>query len=304
MPLPVSVFNVFSICLNDLEDELRIHGVHGIVIDLIQLFVLIYADDIILMATTASDLQKALDILENYCIRWKLTVNVIKTKIVIFRKGGRLPLNIKFTYTGVEIEIVNKYSYLGVLFTSGGLCFKTQKTLAGQALKAIFTLNKYLYKFTSFKVSHVLDLFDRLIAPILNYSSEVWGFHKSHDVETVHLHFCKKLLGVKQSTQNDFVYGELGRKDFQSRLYINIIKYWLKVITSDNSKLIKSVYNIMLNDSKTHPHTENWASSVKSLLSRLGFFEVWLAQGVGNSVGFLNIFKTRVKDIFIQDWHS
>ena len=60
----------------------------------------------------------------------------------------------------------------------------------------------------------------------------------------------------------------------------------------------------MLNDSETHPHKENWASSVKSLLSRLGFFEVWLAQGIGNSGGFLNIFKTRVKDIFIQDLHS
>ena len=60
---------LFSMCLNDLENKLRINGVHGIVIDLIQLFVLLYADDIILMTTTASDLQKALDILENYCIR-------------------------------------------------------------------------------------------------------------------------------------------------------------------------------------------------------------------------------------------
>ena len=118
---------------------------HSIVIDLIKLSVLLYADNIILMATTASDLQKAPDVLENYCIRWKLTVNVIKTKIVIFRKGGRLPLNIKFTYKGVEIESVIKCSYLGVVFTSSGSCFKTQKTLAGQALKAIFRLNEYLY---------------------------------------------------------------------------------------------------------------------------------------------------------------
>ena len=51
-------------CLNDLEDELRINGVYGIVIDLIQLCVLLYAGDIILTATTASDLQKAADILE------------------------------------------------------------------------------------------------------------------------------------------------------------------------------------------------------------------------------------------------
>ena len=80
--------------------------------------------------------------------------------------------------------------------------------MAGQELNAIITLNKYLYKFKSLKVSNALELFDRLIAPILNYSSEVWGFHKSHDVETVHLPFCKQLLDVKQFTQNDFVYGE------------------------------------------------------------------------------------------------
>ena len=102
---------------------------------------------------------------------------------------------------------------------------KTQNTLAGQALKAIFTLNKYLIKFSSLKVSHVLDLFYRLIAPILNYSSEVWGFQKSKDIEVVHLHFCKKLMGINRTTQNDFIYGELGITDLQSRRFTNIIKY-------------------------------------------------------------------------------
>ena len=62
---------------------------------------------------------------------------------------------------------------------------------------------------------------------------------------------------------------------FQSRRYINIIKYWFKIlVTSDDNKLIKSVYNSLLNDIETHPHKENWASSVKSLLSRLGFLKV------------------------------
>ena len=74
----------------------------------------------------------------------------------------------------------------------------------------------------------ILELFDKLVSPILNFGSEVWGFYKSSSIETVHLQFCKKILGVKQSTQNDFVYGELGRIDFQARRYITIIKYWFK----------------------------------------------------------------------------
>ena len=36
--------------------------------------------------------------------------------------------------------------------------------------------------------SHALDLFDKLITPILNYGNEVWGFHKAPVIESVHLH--------------------------------------------------------------------------------------------------------------------
>ena len=32
--------------------------------------------------------------------------------------------------------------------------------------------------------------------------------------------------------------------------------------------------------------------------------EVWISQGVVSLNNFLNVFKVRVKDIFMQDWHS
>ena len=42
--------------------------------------------------------------------------------------------------------------------------------------KAMFKMNKHIYKVTELSVSHAMDLFDKLITPILNYASEVWGF--------------------------------------------------------------------------------------------------------------------------------
>ena len=68
---------------------------------------------------------------------------------------------------------------------------------------------------------------------------------------------------MKQSTQNDFVYGELGRIDYQSRRYIIIIKYWLKIINSEEIKYIKQIYNTMLNDLTLQPSKQNWASCVR-----------------------------------------
>ena len=50
-----------------------------------------------------------------------------------------------------------------------------------------------------------------MILPILNYASEIWGFHPAPDIERVHLKFLKQILKVKSQTPSAAVYGELGR---------------------------------------------------------------------------------------------
>ena len=97
---------------------------------------------------------------------------------MVFRKGGRLPQNLVFYYNNNPIEIVNKFSYLGIVFTASGSFSEAQKCLAGQGSKGIFSMNKYLHKFTEIPVSHKLDLFRKLVLLIFNYGSEIWGFIK------------------------------------------------------------------------------------------------------------------------------
>ena len=53
---------------------------------------------------------------------------------MVFRKGGRLKDSISFYYEGVGLEIVYKFVYLGVTFTTRGSFYETQKCLAGKAL--------------------------------------------------------------------------------------------------------------------------------------------------------------------------
>jgi hypothetical protein len=40
----------------------------------------------------------------------------------------------------------------------------------------------------------LLDLFDKMIKPILLYGCEVWGFSNNDILEKIHLNFCKILL--------------------------------------------------------------------------------------------------------------
>ena len=114
------------------------NGIDGIDIGMLKLYLLLYANNIVIFSMSSEGLQKGLDVLCDYCQRWKSTVNTDKTKVMIFRKGGNLPRNLSFSYQGSNIEIVNKFVYFGITFSTGGSFNETHKTLSGQALKAIF----------------------------------------------------------------------------------------------------------------------------------------------------------------------
>ena len=77
------------------------------------------------------------------------------------------------------------------------------------------------------------------------------GFIQGILVERMHLKFCKQLLGVKQTTQNDFIYGELGRYPLIVHRQYRIIKFGLKQINGDMVLF---------------PNKNNWAIRVKYVL--------------------------------------
>lgn len=59
---------------------------------------LLFADDMVVLADTAEDLQNSLDRLYDYCNTWGLSVNTDKSKIVVFRKRGSVQNHKKRTY--------------------------------------------------------------------------------------------------------------------------------------------------------------------------------------------------------------
>jgi hypothetical protein len=47
------------------------------------------------------------------------------------------------------------------------------------------------------KIKCQLDLFDKMVKPILLYRCEVWDFGDNDIIERAHLIFCKLLLNLK-----------------------------------------------------------------------------------------------------------
>jgi hypothetical protein len=75
------------------------HGVQFLP-GLIELFILLFADDIALLSDTALGLQNQINIMNETCKRLYLNVNIDKTKVMVFRKGGYLGRNEKWFLNG------------------------------------------------------------------------------------------------------------------------------------------------------------------------------------------------------------
>jgi hypothetical protein len=80
---------LFSLFINDLEKEMLKSGCESILLQNLNLFLLLYADDTVIFSESVEGLQKMLDTLKSYSEHWKLEVNVSKTKMVVFRNGGK-----------------------------------------------------------------------------------------------------------------------------------------------------------------------------------------------------------------------
>ena len=82
--------------INDIEDYVKTHEFQGVNTGHVRMFLLLYSDDTVTILENREDFQLGLDIVENYCNKWKIILNIEKTKIVFFCKGGKLSVNVRW----------------------------------------------------------------------------------------------------------------------------------------------------------------------------------------------------------------
>ena len=138
---------LFALYLNDLETFLtskNAQGVKGISENFendlqiyVKLFTILYADDTVLLAESAEELQSELNYFYEYCEKWNLKVNTNKSKVMVFSKG-RLPINLNFKMN-MELEIVIEFIYLGTMFQRTGYFKKNKIILRRRHLKLCMT---------------------------------------------------------------------------------------------------------------------------------------------------------------------
>lgn len=290
---PLSPF-LFIFFINDMYNCLYDQNEEMFNLDNINLFMLLFADDTFLFSYRREGLQNLLDNLYIYCSEWGLTVNTNKTVVMVCKKGNAPLTGFDFYFNGHKLNYVNKFTYLGVTISSNGCFNQAQLALSKQAMKALFSLNS-LFDIVEMHISEKIKLFDSMVSPIL-YGSEVWGFYKSRNIESVYPKFLKQILNVRQQTTNSAVYGELGQFPLHVIRNVRIVKFSFKIMKDPDSLMyklcfMKNAHGMFVNE---------WTVNLKKLLDNLGF--AYLLNSNDFEYQQLNIVIQRIYDQYIQQW--
>ena len=221
---------------------------------------------------------------------------------MVFRKGGFLSKGERWSINGKTLEVVNKYKYLGFVFTtklSLSAALDTQVVRAKQ--KTLRLLNTMRHLHTQ-SVTVFFKLYDAQVLPALLYSSQLWGLSRRDNVERAHTFACKRFLGVDLKSSNNMCYGEIGRYPLFVTTMLQAIKYWLRLSRMPDSRLPRQSYLMLF--SLDIPEEMNWLKAIESCLSSYGFSYIWNSGGTQNEKGFLKCFKQRLRDCYVQEWRA
>ena len=280
---------------------------------------LLYADDLILISKSPEGLQNCLNRLDEYCQIWDLNVNIDKSKTIIFNSSGRVLQNHIFLFRKKELEIVQDFTYLGITFSSSASFKKAYQTLGDKACKAMHPLVDAIFKF-NLTVPKALDLFEKLVQPILLYGSEVWASFSPHQLNSIpkdpdaflrysldspvnkpKLKFCKQILGLKRNSSSLAVYGELGIIPTALLGIVRIIKFWHRISHLNDDTLVKKA----LNEARSLPsNISNWFNSVKLALDAIGLSTLWNDPSSLSPNQVNRIVKDKIFTIFHNFWKS
>ena len=172
-----------------------------------------------------------------------------------------------FTYGGKHLEVDDEFVYLGINFDYKGQFFKARNRLLEQAKKASFSVIRKIRKL-GLPIDVQLKLFDTMIAHILLYGSDVWGFENCEVIEAYHFKFGKLMLHLKPSTPKVMVYGELGRFPMTVFIKTRMINFLSKIVCCKEDKLAYRLYKILHYLSDHGNFHSQWLSSVRNILQK------------------------------------
>ncbi|CAG2187145.1 unnamed protein product [Mytilus edulis] len=259
---------------------------------------LLYADDIVFISSSAASLQTQLDTLNNWSRRWRLNVNIDKTKVLHVRKATVARSEFVFKIGDKIVDYTSQYRYLG-LTVSETLDYNisVNELITGSS-RALGSLVSKYYSTDGFDYDTYTKLFESTVAPIMTYCAGVWGFKAYEGLDKLQNRAIRSFLGVGKFTPIPGMTGEMAWIPVSIRNHCQMIKLWCRIVNMHSERLPSRIYAWDCSFSRNHKDT--WYNNIKSIMNESGLDTLFNSKCTdGLSTKFISNFA---KDMLMQKY--
>ena len=254
---------LFALYINDLAEEIKTLNC-GVELGNEQLALLLYADDVVLIAPTEESLQHMLDKLYEWCSKWRLTINKDKTKIIHFRPAAIQCTQYIFKYGDLALELTDAYKYLG-LWVNKHLDLKFAiNELAKSASRALSALYTKFLCVGGMDYNVFCKLYESLVEPVLFYGSGLWGLSEHKKINTIQNKACRYFLGLGKNASNIASRGDMGLSSCISKQRLEACRMYFKLENITEQRLVKKVFQW------SSTHGMSWERRFRSFIDNIG----------------------------------
>ena len=229
----------FNIYINDLSDDLNSSNVGCIMNDTVFNH-LSYADDMVLMAPSASALQFLLNLCDNYAQSHDIIYNITKSVCMCIQPSNhKIAFNPIVTLSGNALRYVDGHKYLGVYVTTN---FKDDINIRSQTCSIYSRGNMLIRNFSHCSEEVKCQLFKSFCTSL--YCTPVWNYYSCESfnrIKVAYNRIFRILLGLEHRISMSRAFIERDINPFVVVFRKYIVSFRNRILKSENV-FIKTIY--------------------------------------------------------------
>ncbi len=254
--------------------------------------ILLYADDVALISENEQNMQNMINCVYKWCMKWKMKVNLTKSKIMHFRKKNMERSKFMFLLGFEPLEYVKHYKYLGIYFDEVLDFTFHAETLAGSGQRALGALVAKYKSYNDMTWNTYKKIYESCILSVLTYGAEIWGYSTETKTVLVQNKAMRIFLGVNKNAANLAIIGNLAWTPQLISKKLCMLQYCNRLIQMDNNRLTKQVFL------ESYKKNGKWCKVIRNVLKEINMVCIYENKNVCN----IDMCRDKLIDNFTIFW--
>ena len=211
----------------------------------------------VLVADSVEDLQGLIDVVDRFCRKWRMDINLSKSEVMVVgkrdtcalctRSGGVRACSIcsPWVCRDVTLKTVKKYKYLGVWFTHDLFWTEHLEATRVKVSKATTKMGRVLNNNRLPARAKAL-IWLSSVRPKTEYWGEAWKANCVQEarLESLQVQAGTRIFKLNRKTKAEAVRALLQVPTLRRRRDAARIKYLVNIMTMDQGRLVRTVVNM------------------------------------------------------------